>query len=383
MAKRFIDSLKAFYFGRGGALGAILGSLVSEGIAELLDKQGAARFLNTPLNAALYFGTIGAFIALAILVTQSSYFKHGFRNWKALVESVGLGFVAGAAMGLIYSGLKHIDAMPVFISLAIAGGLLGLVLSPRIPNLGSWHGLLGGILAGIMLGGVALVSLDTVEKILNNLAGRLISLAIVGFSAGSTLIFSENTFRKAWLEVRYGTHEIRTVSLGPQSIRLGSDARKCTIYVPNTAPEICRYKLENGQILCKEKATGLVTRLHPGDERKFGNLTITVRAVKTSAERFSLQVGGRNLTLKNDTALTAQVLPGLPTTSPDGVVAEVSRYPKNFRVLGLMNLSSRSWQVTLPNGSQKVIDTGRSVKLADGLKINFGSVQGEVRLEGD
>ena len=60
-------------------------------------------------------------------------------------------------------------------------------------------------------------------------------------------------------------------------------------------------------------------------------------------------------------------------------VAEVVRHPTNLNVWGLKNLTDRKWVATLPNGTLRDVEPGRSVPLATHTKINFGSVEGEIR----
>jgi hypothetical protein len=79
------------------------------------------------------------------------------------------------------------------------------------------------------------------------------------------------------------------------------------------------------------------------------------------------------------TQLQAREIPGLAAQKPNGIVAEVNANPQDPSILGLHNCSQQVWLMTFPNGQQKQIDPDRSVKLATSTKINFGSVQGEIR----
>ena len=60
-------------------------------------------------------------------------------------------------------------------------------------------------------------------------------------------------------------------------------------------------------------------------------------------------------------------------------IAEVVRHPTDPNLWGLKNLSDDKWVVTLPNGSLRDVETGRSAPLVTGTKINFGPVEGEIR----
>jgi eukaryotic-like serine/threonine-protein kinase len=60
--------------------------------------------------------------------------------------------------------------------------------------------------------------------------------------------------------------------------------------------------------------------------------------------------------------------------------AEVIRHPSNPRIWGLKNLSPEKWVCTTSDGTVKDVPPGRSVTLALGTKINFGKMEGEIRL---
>lgn len=60
-------------------------------------------------------------------------------------------------------------------------------------------------------------------------------------------------------------------------------------------------------------------------------------------------------------------------------VAEVSQHPTNPNIWGLKNLSSQKWDSTTADGKVKEIEPGRSIVLAVGTKINFGTQSGEIR----
>jgi len=60
-------------------------------------------------------------------------------------------------------------------------------------------------------------------------------------------------------------------------------------------------------------------------------------------------------------------------------IAEINQHPTNPQIWGLRNLSDRSWQVTKPDGSTTEVPSGKNVSLGNGIKINFGKLEGEVR----
>jgi serine/threonine protein kinase len=61
------------------------------------------------------------------------------------------------------------------------------------------------------------------------------------------------------------------------------------------------------------------------------------------------------------------------------VCGEVSTHPTDPSIWGLKNCTAEKWVATLADGSTRDIEPGRSVRLADRVKLNFGKVEGEVR----
>jgi serine/threonine protein kinase len=59
--------------------------------------------------------------------------------------------------------------------------------------------------------------------------------------------------------------------------------------------------------------------------------------------------------------------------------AEVVRHPTDPNVWGLKNTSGEKWVATLPNGTLRDVEPGRSVPLGTNTKINFGKMEGEIR----
>jgi DNA-binding helix-hairpin-helix protein with protein kinase domain len=61
-------------------------------------------------------------------------------------------------------------------------------------------------------------------------------------------------------------------------------------------------------------------------------------------------------------------------------VAAVAVHPANPNVWGLKNLSQDKWFITSADGSVKDVALERSVTLAVGTKIQFGKIEGEIRI---
>jgi len=60
-------------------------------------------------------------------------------------------------------------------------------------------------------------------------------------------------------------------------------------------------------------------------------------------------------------------------------VAEITQHPRNPQIWGLRNRSTHKWVGQDVNGQFNDIERGQSVRLSPGLRIQFGSREGEVR----
>ena len=61
-------------------------------------------------------------------------------------------------------------------------------------------------------------------------------------------------------------------------------------------------------------------------------------------------------------------------------IAAMVQHPKNPNIWGIKNLSADKWVVTTAEGVVNDVEPGRSVSLAVGTRINFGKVEGEIRV---
>ena len=60
-------------------------------------------------------------------------------------------------------------------------------------------------------------------------------------------------------------------------------------------------------------------------------------------------------------------------------LAEVALNPNNADMLGLKNISDKSWTATTPDGTVRMVDAGRSIRLIAGTQFQFGDASGEIR----
>jgi hypothetical protein len=257
-----------------GAIGGIIGCLIGEIIQ--IAMNGPQTLIMVILEVGLWFGIIGAGISVVILVAQYFYLKQKFLIVPAAKTGLPVGFLAGALAGGLAQGLYSFIGPTEFLRVicwGIAGGLLGVGLSLRIPNLGKVKGLFGGMAGGVIGGNLFSIFSYSLGQVI----GRLSGTAAIGFFIGLMLIFMETISRKFWLRIIYGPKESRTVNLGSEVVTLGSDA-KCTVYVRDVPPVALRFETEQGQVLCKDVPAGKVIKMQPGDKKKLGKVDILVCA---------------------------------------------------------------------------------------------------------
>ena len=92
----------------------------------------------------------------------------------------------------------------------------------------------------------------------------------------------------------------------------------------------------------------------------------------------ALRLGMRRLSLNPSSSLREEDIVGLLSQLQNGVVAIVDRNPNDPLILGLKNLSTTPWTVTLPDGWKHEVAPGRSIKLINGVQINFGFCDGTI-----
>jgi clan AA aspartic protease (TIGR02281 family) len=404
-ARRSIDNWsRATYFGLWGGGGGLTGALLCE-FAGLGGQRGA--FTELILKVGLWFGVIGALIAIAILLGSLTYSAGSLSaalnisNLPRLALGLALGglsgFIAGAVAQGFYTAIGPTEVLRV-ICWGIAGGLLGLGLSFRIPNLTSMRGFAGGFAGGVA-GGIVFIGISMVE---GSIYGRLVGIPIIGFAIGLMIMLADALFRKAWIEIRYGPRETRTLTLGTEPLRIGSDAAHCQVYVKDVPAMACAYRFEQGRIVCDDRINNRNGPVAFGAPMAIGRITVTpfgaqapdsaggasssaVSALAGGAQGYQCVLslkGGREFTLVEGVRLAATDIPGLEAEDRNGWVAEVLRNPENRAVVGLKNLSQRRWSATFASGRHVEIDPGRSLRLEDGAQINFGTTEGRIHSGG-
>ena len=277
------NSKQALQLGLWGAIGGSVGSILAD-IILYRSENLEATFMTLIVTIGFWFAIIGLSIAFSLLLGYSWYLKRGLR-WQESFKSAILpgllsGLIAGSIAQAIFTLLGATEILRV-ICWGIAGGLLGLGLSFRIPNLGKWRGLGGGFIGGI-IGGCLFIFFSL---LIGEIFGRIFGLAAIGFFIGLMIILMEAAFRKAWLIVHYSPNEQKTVTLGSQPVILGS-SHKAHIYLPLSqgyTPTTAKIIVENKQIWIQFDATyghkmkQLTQKLTNGDKRKLGNISLEIK----------------------------------------------------------------------------------------------------------
>ncbi|KRH96501.1 YfaP family protein [Cylindrospermopsis sp. CR12] len=372
--------------------------LIYEFTVEGTPQQPKAQpFWYTVLIIGLWTALLAIGLSLALVVGQNLYLHRPFLSIRQgailLVGALAAGLVSGGSAQALLSLVAQSEFLAKTGWIAgwtLLGGLLGWGMGFFISNLQAKRAIMAGGIGGFF-GALAFL---LVSDSAGDASGRLVGAVILGFFIGLMVVFVEVAFRTAWLEIQYNPKEIRTVNLGIDPVSIGSDAKACTIYVSNSPSVALRYRLNQGKILCEDVVNGVTQTLHPGDTQRVSNITVVVRSADIPEQlghqngslpsysqpqtQFSLHIKRQVISLTNGTCLTAVEIPGLEPKGSDGVVARVNTNPKDPSILGLQNCSHRAWNITLADGEQKQIESGRSIKLATGTKIKFGSIEGQI-----
>lgn len=381
-----------------GGLSCLVGGLIGEAVlAGWPAVQGVLHlpvWLDDPLRVGLWTAGLGVLLALGLVVGQNLYLRRRpigpGQFLAATIGSICAGLVAGGAgqgmqrvlervAGALSSGARGEIAQGL--GWMLLGGLLAACIAAFVPNLPKARAASAGAIGGLL---GAWVFFDLAAWV-GDTAGRLAGAAALGACVGSMLAVAERAFRKAWLEVAYGPRESRTVSLGGEPVTVGS-AGGATIHARGAPPQAYRFRLQAGQVVCEDVAAGRSTTLAAGDSRRVGNLVIRVHAATggdpastAAAAEPRLVVAGRNpVALRVGATLTPADIPGLPAAEGRRAVAEVVTNPSRPGVIGLRNLSTRTWQLRRQGRDQAAVPAGRTVEIQPGCRIDFGSVTGSI-----
>jgi DNA-binding helix-hairpin-helix protein with protein kinase domain len=99
---------------------------------------------------------------------------------------------------------------------------------------------------------------------------------------------------------------------------------------------------------------------------------------KAATLPFYLRSGIGTVMLNNNTKLFPHHVDADRMYDFGSPVAEVTRHPTNLDVWGLRNLSASNWTAVVAEGTIHEIMPGKTIRLADGLQINFGHTMAEI-----
>ncbi|MHC5029989.1 MAG: VWA domain-containing protein [Planctomycetota bacterium] len=241
-------------------------------------SKGDASLEQTLLRTGGWTALLALGISLALIVGQNKQRRRrGLSLRQAVVAvpgSLAAGAAAGAAGQMIFLGAARFPSLELVARTAgwvLLGALLGRGMALVVPNLKSRRALLGGALGGA----VGAAGFLWAAGALSDIAGRLTGGLCLGFFIGLMIALVEVMFRRAWLEIGYGSRETDTVTLGAKPVTVGS-SDKCTVWAAG-APEVAfRFRLENNKIYCDDLATQQSDRVKPGYQKAAGKVTVTV-----------------------------------------------------------------------------------------------------------
>ncbi|QJW96779.1 vWA domain-containing protein [Frigoriglobus tundricola] len=232
------------------------------------------------LAVGVWTGSIAALVCLFLLGGQHHYLRGTLpsvgRALAGLVGGLLVGLIGGAAgqgLFLLAPDIPLLAAIFRVMGWTILGSLAGAGLSLFVPNLKLVYGLAGGAVGGA----VGALGYIAVASVASALLGRLAGGLVLGLFIGLMVAVVEAAFRRAWLEVRYGPREVVTVNLGAEPVKVGGDARVCTVWARGAPGVALRYFIRNGQVICTDVPARSESAVTDGDTRAAGNVTVVVR----------------------------------------------------------------------------------------------------------
>jgi hypothetical protein len=233
------------------------------------------------LAVGVWTGAIAALVCLALVAGQKNYLQGGLPRAGGALAALGGGLVVGllggaAGQGLFLAADTESVALSVLFRVlgwALLGALAGAGLAFFVPNLKIVYGLFGGAVGGVV-GALAFIG---VSMATGDLVGRLVGGLLLGACIGLMLALVEKAFRSAWLEVSYGPRETVQVNLGAEPVKIGGDAKACTVWARGAAPIALRFFVRDGRVVCEDAVNRTETVVGDGTERRAGSVSVVVR----------------------------------------------------------------------------------------------------------
>ena len=230
----------------------------------------------------LWTAVIAAAISVLLACGQMLYQGKAIPISLLLLAGAGgavAGVIGGTAGQLLYAFIPDIPVLgQIFriIGWLLLGGLVGFGLAFVVPNLRKRYGIIGGVVGGL-IGAIAFLVCSLVADAL----GRIVGAAVLGMCIGLMVAIVEAAFRSAYLEVKLGARETITVNLGPEPVKIGGDARACTIFARGAAPIALKFWIRDGQVICHDSAIG-EQAVSNGVVKQAGSVEVTVRTSSSS-----------------------------------------------------------------------------------------------------
>ncbi len=95
-------------------------------------------------------------------------------------------------------------------------------------------------------------------------------------------------------------------------------------------------------------------------------------------QSLTLRIGNTQFSVRPGLRIFDHEVPGLQPRSPGFPVAEVISNPKDQTQLGLANHSTTAWSIVSASGNHHSIAPGQTVRIARGVRMNFGTSDGEI-----
>lgn len=393
---------KILLFAIVGGVAGLAGGAAGEGvlagwpsIAAVLPHGDAIRDF---ARVAAWTACLGVLLAVGLVVGQNLYLRRRLIGLGQFFAVAGGGLAAGLAAGVAGQAMQRVlesaasavaraarTELSQGVGWMLLGGLLAACIAIFVPNLPKARAALAGAIGGL-LGAWAFFDLSELG---GDAVGRVAGAVALGGCVGSMLAAAERASRKAWLEVVYGPRESRIVSLGGEPVTVGS-APGSTVFARAAPAQAFRFGFRDGEVVCDDLSSGRSTRLGDGDVRQAGSIVIRVHADATgravagadAAEPQLVVAGRRPLVLRVGTRLVANDIPGLAPGEGGGAVAEVVANPTRPGVIGLRNLSSRTWKFLRTGADAVDVPRGRAAEIQPGRRIDFGSATGAIEMSG-
>lgn len=238
-------------------------------------------FRDNLLRIAGWTALLAVGLAVALIGGQNAYMhRRVLTVFQAIIGTAGglvAGFVAGAVGQVLFSPFARtavLQSLGTIVGWTVLGALVGRGMALVVTNLSARRAWKGGAVGGT-IGSIAFLYATST---LGETYGRLLGASILGLAIGLLIAFVEVVFREAWLDVHYGPRESRTVNLGLEPVSVGSDSKRCTVFVPGAPPVAYSFRVHQGKIECQDAVSGQSGPVSPGDTKIIGSTKVVVRA---------------------------------------------------------------------------------------------------------